>query len=227
MRKLLSSVSCAIWMGFPRNRSRDRIWEVTYAPHYLEQNRELAEDQMRREIALPTPLHAADLQFQAFAEFDGSKALSQIRCPTLVLTGDLDRLIRPENSGSLAQTHSGSKARRHSRRRASSPVGGRRGMYRLDHRDFSHPFPTGPVHDSAGIRAIRKTLPPRNSLSSAAVLLAAWPLAVARAGCETLSARAAIAVARWLIRFGDGKPVVILAPHLLAATLLLLPFSAG
>ena len=35
----------------------------------------IAEDQMRREIALPTPLHAADLQFQAFAEFDGSKAL--------------------------------------------------------------------------------------------------------------------------------------------------------
>ena len=59
---------------------------------------------MRRETALPTPLHAADLQFQAFAEFDGSKALSQIRCPTLVLTGDLDRLIRPENSRMLASS---------------------------------------------------------------------------------------------------------------------------
>ena len=74
------------------------IWEVTYAPGYLSENRALAEDQMRREIALPTPLHAADLQFQAFAEFDGSKALPQIRCPTLVMTGDLDRLVRPENS---------------------------------------------------------------------------------------------------------------------------------
>lgn len=58
---------------------------------------------MRRETALPTPLHAGDLQFQAFAEFDGSRALSQIRCPTLVLTGDLDRLVRPENSRMLAQ----------------------------------------------------------------------------------------------------------------------------
>ena len=29
----------------------------------------------QREIALPTPLHAADLQFQAFAEFDGSQQL--------------------------------------------------------------------------------------------------------------------------------------------------------
>ena len=66
---------------------------------------------MRREIALPTPLHAADLQFQAFAEFDGSKALPQIRCPTLVMTGDLDRLIRPENSRTLARLIPGAKLR--------------------------------------------------------------------------------------------------------------------
>ena len=70
----------------------DRIWKVTYSPDYLERHRDLAEEQMRREVALPTPLHAADLQFQAFAEFDGSKALPNLRCPTLVLTGDLDEL---------------------------------------------------------------------------------------------------------------------------------------
>lgn len=32
-----------------------RIWTVTYSPGYLENHRELAEDQMRREIAVPTP----------------------------------------------------------------------------------------------------------------------------------------------------------------------------
>jgi hypothetical protein len=42
-----------------------RIWKVTYSPGYIEGHRELAEEQMRREIAAPTPLHAADLQFQA------------------------------------------------------------------------------------------------------------------------------------------------------------------
>ena len=76
--------------GLSAEQIARRIWEVTYTPGYLRENRGLAEDQMRRETALPTPLHAADLQFQAFAEFDSSKALSQIRCPTLVLTGDLD-----------------------------------------------------------------------------------------------------------------------------------------
>ena len=79
-----------------------RIWTVTYSPGYLENHRELAEDQMRREIAAPTPLHAADLQFQAFAEFDCSKALPSIKAPTLVLTGDLDRLVSPQNSKFIA-----------------------------------------------------------------------------------------------------------------------------
>jgi pimeloyl-ACP methyl ester carboxylesterase len=89
--------------GLSAEQIARRIWQVTYAPHYLEQNLGLAEDQLRREIALPTPLHAADLQFQAFAEFEGSLALSQIKCPTLVLTGDLDELIPPQNSRVLAK----------------------------------------------------------------------------------------------------------------------------
>src|SRR5437660_11836028 len=79
-----------------------QIWKVTYSPGYLENHRDLAEDQMRREIAAPTPLHAADLQFQAFAEFDCSKALPNIKAPTLVLTGDPDRLASPQNSKCIA-----------------------------------------------------------------------------------------------------------------------------
>jgi pimeloyl-ACP methyl ester carboxylesterase len=79
-----------------------RIWSVTYSPGYLENHGELAEDQMRREITAPTPLHAADLQYQAFAEFDCSKALANIKTPTLVLTGDLDQLVSPQNSKFIA-----------------------------------------------------------------------------------------------------------------------------
>ena len=79
-----------------------RIWRVTYAPAYLAQHQALAEAQTQREIAAPTPLHAADLQFQAFAEFDGLQALAKIPCPTLVMTGDLDELIPPQNSTVMA-----------------------------------------------------------------------------------------------------------------------------
>ncbi|MBV8962644.1 MAG: alpha/beta hydrolase [Hyphomicrobiales bacterium] len=86
----------------PREAAR-RIATVTYAPAYLEINRERVERQMLREIADPTPLHAADLQFQAFVDFDSSRALAGLRTPTLVLTGDQDRLIPPGNSKLLAK----------------------------------------------------------------------------------------------------------------------------
>src|ERR1700748_679407 len=88
--------------GLSPEQAARRIWKVTYSPGYLERHRDRAEQQMLREIALPTPLHAADLQFQAFAEFDGSKALGDIRCPTLILTGELDELILPQNSRLMA-----------------------------------------------------------------------------------------------------------------------------
>jgi pimeloyl-ACP methyl ester carboxylesterase len=83
--------------GLTAEEAARRIWTVTYTPDYLVRHQKLAEEQMQREIAQPTLLHAADLQFQAFAEFDASHALSDIRKPTLVLTGDLDRLISPRN----------------------------------------------------------------------------------------------------------------------------------
>ena len=95
--------------GLSPEQAARRIWKVTYSPRYLERHPEIAEAQMRREIALPTPLHAADLQFQAFAKFDCEKALSGIRCPTLVLTGDLDELISPQNSRMLAKLIPGAK----------------------------------------------------------------------------------------------------------------------
>ena len=53
----------------PANAAR-RIWKVTYAPSYLAANRDKVERQMQLEIENPTPLHASDLQFQAFADFD-------------------------------------------------------------------------------------------------------------------------------------------------------------
>ena len=60
-----------------------RIWTVTYEPSYLAANRDKVERQMQLEIENPTPLHASDLQFQAFADFDSSEALRSMRCRTL------------------------------------------------------------------------------------------------------------------------------------------------
>jgi 3-oxoadipate enol-lactonase len=92
----------------PANAAR-RIWTVTYAPSYLAANRDKVERQMQLEIENPTPLHASDLQFQAFADFDSSEALRSVRCRTLVITGDRDELIPPQNSKVLADLIPGAR----------------------------------------------------------------------------------------------------------------------
>jgi pimeloyl-ACP methyl ester carboxylesterase len=207
--------------GFSPERIARRIWTVTYAPNYLRENREQAEDQMRREIAVPTPLHAADLQFQAFAEFDGSKSLPHIRCPTLVVTGDLDRLIRPENSAMLARLIPGANLR-------VIPGGGHRVLWEAVEEcidlitGFLVSIPNQPVQiaPDPGSQEGSAATPP--ALASAAGLLATLPLAFAGAGRDSLKLA-------WqsplLGSFGDGKPIVILAPHFVGSDLIILPFS--
>jgi 3-oxoadipate enol-lactonase len=51
----------------------------------------------------PVPLRGSALQLIAAAEHDVSREVSDIRAPTLVLTGDEDRLIPAENSARLAR----------------------------------------------------------------------------------------------------------------------------
>ena len=210
--------------GLSTEQIARQIWQVTYAPHYLEQNRGSAEDQMWREIALPTPLHAADLQFQAFAEFDGSHALSWIKCPTLVLTGDLDELIPPQNSKVLAKLIPDAKL-------VVIPGGGHRVLWEAVEEctslitEFLTFIRNGPdpMAQEADSRPRAAATP--HTLSSIAVSLATWPLAVARAGFETLSFARQLALAGSSSRFGDGKPVVILGPRLIGGDLMLLPLS--
>jgi pimeloyl-ACP methyl ester carboxylesterase len=209
--------------GLSPEQAARRIWKVTYAPGYLERHRVLAEDQMRREIALPTPLHAADLQFQAFAEFDASKALTGIRCPTMVLTGDLDELIPPQNSALMAKLIPDAKL-------IVIPGGGHRVLWEAtptcvelivefltSNRDDWTLQPQPDVEQ--GLAS-----PASHALISAFELFMTWPLAFAKAGFEILTiAQQAIMVGS-ASRFGDGKPV-ILVPRFLGSDLALLPLS--
>jgi 3-oxoadipate enol-lactonase len=86
-----------------------RIWAVTYEPRYLAANRDKIERQMLLETENPTPLHAADLQFQALVDFDSSKALPSVRARTLIVTGDRDQLIPSRNSEVLADLIPGAR----------------------------------------------------------------------------------------------------------------------
>jgi pimeloyl-ACP methyl ester carboxylesterase len=192
-----------------------RIWKVTYSPGYLEQHREMVEDQMRREIAAPTPLHAADLQFQAFAEFDCSKALPDIQAPTLVLTGDLDQLISAQNSKIIASLIPGARL-------IIIPGCGHRLMWEATDECIAvvAEFLTNVYEGRLGSVATAVSQDDHSPLPNfvdfltpAVELFTKWPWMLIGAGVDSLT------VARQSIyfdgepQFGDGKPI-ILVPEL-------------
>lgn len=53
--------------------------------------------------AVPTPNFAVQGHLKAIEDFDGVAEMAAIKAPTLVLTGDSDRLMVPENSDVLAR----------------------------------------------------------------------------------------------------------------------------
>ena len=183
-----------------------QIWKVTYSSEYLQKHGNLAEDQMRREIAAPTPLHAADLQFQAFAEFDGAKALRNIRIPTLVLTGDLDQLVSPENSRLIASFIPGASL-------IIVPGCGHRVMWEAT--DECADIIIGFLGKGAGRVSQSKECQSSgpsfvDAVAPAVEFLAKWPWVWAGVGLDTM------AIARQSIyfggrtSFGDGKPIVLM-----------------
>jgi pimeloyl-ACP methyl ester carboxylesterase len=190
-----------------------QIWKVTYAPSYLMQNQQTVEEQMRREIALPTPLHAADLQFQAFAEFDGSKSLPDIRCPTLVLTGDHDDLIPSLNSIMMAKRIPGAKL-------IVVPGGGHRVLWERTEEcnnhisDFLVSADRRPV-ETVSAEGHQGTIPrSSDAITSVLEMFTTWPLAMTRAGFESLTKARQSMMVGSASRFGDGKPVILVAPWL-------------
>lgn len=208
--------------GLSPEQAARRIWKVTYAPGYVDQHRTIAEDQMRREIALPTPLHAADLQFQAFAEFDGSQALAAIGCPTLVMTGDLDELIPPKNSLLMAKRIPGAKL-------VVIHGGGHRVLWEVQQKcfelitEFLSSAPSAPDALPAEVRLPRAPTT-QTSTPSPIELFANWPLVLAKATFGAFTSAGQSVMTRSASRYGDGKPVILL-PLLLGSDLTLLPIS--
>ncbi len=183
-----------------------RIWKVTYSPEYLQKHGNLAEDQMQREITAPTPLHAADLQFQAFAEFDGSKALSNIRVPTLVLTGDLDQLVSPENSRLIAGLIPGARL-------IIVPGCGHRVMWEAT--DECAEIITEFLAKGSARVSQPKDYQSRvpsfvDAVAPAVEFLAKWPWMWAGAGLDTMAIARQSIYFEGRTLFGDGKPIVLM-----------------
>jgi len=190
-----------------------RNWTVTYSPDYLERHQELAEDQMRREIAAPTPLHAADLQFQAFAEFDCSRALPGIHAPTLVLTGDLDQLVSPQNSKFMASLIPGARL-------IVIPDCGHRMMWEATDEcvgsvtEFLAGISEGRRHNGVVPDAPDNQPNPLadffNLLTPAVGMVTNWPWMLAGIGVDTMTVARQSVYFGGRAQFGDGKPIILI-----------------
>jgi pimeloyl-ACP methyl ester carboxylesterase len=206
--------------GLPPEEAARQIWSVTYSPAYLRSNRQAVELQMRREIANPTPLHVADLQFQALAEFDSSSALSNIRAPTLVLTGAFDQLVPPRNSSIIAALIPHSKL-------VVIPECGHRVMWESLDQSVSviTDFLEDPREARPDSRSAESESPTAFSSPLGYSPLFYWPLAVVDLAADLMDMTRRSIYFGHERRFGDGKPVIIV-PGFLGNELFLSPFAA-
>ncbi len=75
---------------------------LIYPDAFVRDNPEMMEDFIRRYMIAPTPAHAFFAQLEAAAAYDSFDRLPEIKAPALVLTGDSDELVPPENARILA-----------------------------------------------------------------------------------------------------------------------------
>ncbi len=78
------------------------MWAAMTTEETRHQRKDFLEKMTDRLLARPTPVITLRQQMEAIARFDVAERLGQIAAPTLVLTGDRDILVLPENSRRIA-----------------------------------------------------------------------------------------------------------------------------
>ena len=74
-----------------------------YTPEFIYAHPEIVERKIQANMAYPCQLHAYEDQLAAFKAYDSHSRISSIKAPTLVITGQKDVLIPPENSRMIAR----------------------------------------------------------------------------------------------------------------------------
>lgn len=92
----------------PEDAAR-RAWPVVQTPEFIAANPELMEASLTRAMQHPTPLQTRHYQMGAVMTWGTADRLTEIAAPTLIITGDRDVLIPPENSRILHERIPGSR----------------------------------------------------------------------------------------------------------------------
>jgi pimeloyl-ACP methyl ester carboxylesterase len=92
----------------PREAAR-KAWASSYTPEFIERERAFLEGHLERIFSAPTPPHTRQRHAEAVGGWSSHERLGEITTPTLILTGDRDVLVPPENSRILHERITGSR----------------------------------------------------------------------------------------------------------------------
>lgn len=85
----------------PEEHERE-ILDFLLSHEFIRDHKDIVDQYIRKVTEHATPIHVLIGQYEAIRSFDTYGRLSEIRAPTLVICGDEDRMISPENSRILA-----------------------------------------------------------------------------------------------------------------------------
>jgi pimeloyl-ACP methyl ester carboxylesterase len=84
-----------------------RAWPAICTASFIETRRDFLDEMLQAGLQNPTPLATLARQMAAIQAFDTFDRLPQIKAPTLVIHGDADLLVPPENGRLLAERIAG------------------------------------------------------------------------------------------------------------------------
>jgi len=95
--------------GLTREEQVRNFWTAICAPAFIESGAEFLEEMLATSLKQATSIDTIVKQSVAIQGFDSFDRLSQIKAPTLVIHGDIDRLVPPANGDVLAGAIAGAE----------------------------------------------------------------------------------------------------------------------
>lgn len=87
--------------GLTREEIARKAWPAIVAPDFIENRQDFLDQVMKDGFENPTPIETLGKQIAAISSFDATARLSQIKTPTLVIHGEVDKLIPRSNGDRL------------------------------------------------------------------------------------------------------------------------------
>jgi len=97
--------------GLSREEQVRKAWPAICAPDFIANRMDFLETMLTVSLAQPTPIETIARQIAAVNQHDAFGRLNQIKAPTLIIHGDIDRLVPYANAPVLHQAIASSELR--------------------------------------------------------------------------------------------------------------------